>query len=81
MWTPTSPTRSLPAVATVALALVIGLGAPTASAKPQLETGPASTCTAGRDGLAATLRAAGLSAQAANNATQVTYRDCLWTSH
>ncbi|HKG50955.1 MAG TPA: hypothetical protein VKB14_10980 [Actinomycetales bacterium] len=79
MWTATSQTGSL--TAAVTLALTIGLAAPAAAARPRLETGSTQDCRAGKDGSAAALRAAGLSAQAANILPQIAYRDCLHASH
>jgi hypothetical protein len=48
------------------------------AAPPQAEaTATPNPCPAGMDGLAADMRARGFSAQAANNAAQLTYRECL----
>jgi hypothetical protein len=48
------------------------------AAPPQAEaTATPNPCPAGMDGLAADMRARGFSAQAANNAAQLTYRECV----
>ena len=64
--------------ATIAGAL-FALSVPAAIAGPVPEpaTSASASCPVGMDGLAARLRAAGLTAQAANIVTQLTYRDCL----
>jgi hypothetical protein len=67
----------------LAAGVVIGVwfsfAAPAAQAAPPPEPAAAHTasCPVGMDGLAAQLRAEGLSAQAANIVTQLTYSDCL----
>ncbi len=65
--------------ATVATGALFALSAPNAIAAPVREPARSAkaSCPVGMDGLAARLRAAGLTAQAANIATQLTYRDCL----
>lgn len=65
--------------ATFVTGALLALGVPSAPAGPFPEPAHAmkKACPVGMDGLAARLRSAGLTAQAANIATQLTYRDCL----
>ncbi len=73
-------TRRHVLVATTAVWLLAGSTAalaPAASARPMQEPAASATCPVGMDGIAARLRAAGLTPQAANVAAQLTYRDCL----
>jgi hypothetical protein len=65
--------------ATVATGALFALAVPGAIAGPVREPAGSTkaSCPVGMDGLAARLRAAGLTAQAANIATHLTYRDCL----
>src|SRR4051794_397159 len=69
---------SLVVVGAVAVGLSVAVTVP-AMAVPAPEPGnvTVTACPVGMDGLTARLRSAGLSAQAANVATNVTYYDCL----
>ena len=65
--------------ATCVTGALLALGLPSAHAEPFPHPAHSTkkACPVGMDGLAAQLRSAGLTAQAANIATQLAYRDCL----
>jgi hypothetical protein len=80
MYTTTIHRRTLVATAVLAAACFT-LAVPAADAAPKPEPQQASGCPIEVHEFAAGLRAAGFTAQAANNATQLTVRDCRAASY
>lgn len=77
MFTILSP-RPLALAGVLAVAMFVPAALPAVAAPaPEPATGTVTDCQVGMDGMAGRLRASGISAQAANVATQLTYRDCL----
>jgi hypothetical protein len=77
MSTTTAHRRALAATAALAAAFFTIIPTAVASPKPEPQPSQATGCPVDVPDFAAQLRAAGLTAQAANNAAQLSYRHCV----